>query len=146
MASIQKRNGRYHVRVRRQNFLSQCKSFQYKVDALKWAADTERAIDTNQLFNGLDYTVAELLERYGAEITPKKQSAEIEQYRIDKLTGTYTYADGSKHVGEFRDGKAHGQGTRTYAGGNKYVGEWKDGERHETGTKLCLCSLRCRAA
>ena len=85
MASIQKRNGRYHVRVRRQNFPSQCKSFQYKADALKWAADTERAIDTDQLFNGLDYTVAELLERYGAEITPKKKSAEIEQYRIDKL-------------------------------------------------------------
>ena len=47
--------------------------------------------------------------------------------------GTYTSAKGDKYVGEFRDGKYHGQGTETFGGG-KYVGEYKDGKRWE-GTK-----------
>ena len=37
----------------------------------------------------------------------------------------YTYANGSKYVAEWKDGKQHGQGTYTYANGDKYVGELK---------------------
>ena len=40
------------------------------------------------------------------------------------------------YVGEFKDGKRHGQGTFTNSrldGG--YVGEWKDGEKHGQGTE-----------
>ena len=32
------------------------------------------------------------------------------------------------YVGEFKDGKEHGQGTNIWSNGNKYVGEWKDGK------------------
>ena len=32
------------------------------------------------------------------------------------------------YVGEFKDGKYHGQGTYTYPDGRKYVGEFKDDE------------------
>ena len=32
-----------------------------------------------------------------------------------------------KYVGEFKDGKEHGQGTITFLDGRKYVGEMKDG-------------------
>ena len=32
-----------------------------------------------------------------------------------------------KYVGEYKDGKQHGQGTKTYSDGEKYVGEWKEG-------------------
>ena len=32
-----------------------------------------------------------------------------------------------KYVGEFKDNKPNGQGTWTYYNGDKYVGEWKDG-------------------
>ncbi len=39
--------------------------------------------------------------------------------------GTFTYADGRKYVGEFKDDKMHGQGTLTVADGGKFVGEWK---------------------
>ncbi len=65
--------------------------------------------------------------------------------------GTYTWSDGRKYVGEFKDGIKHGQGTYTwsdgrkydrgmeeweingqgtftYPDGEKYVGEWKDGK------------------
>ena len=41
--------------------------------------------------------------------------------------GTVTSPYG-KYVGEFKDGKKHGQGTYTWSDGSKYVGEYKDGE------------------
>jgi len=55
--------------------------------------------------------------------------------RWSKCTGTYTFADGTKYVGEFNDGKENGQGTYTFANGNKYVGEFKDGYINGQGTK-----------
>jgi len=48
--------------------------------------------------------------------------------------GTYTFSDGRKYVGEFKDGKKHGQGTFTTPYGNKYVGEFKDGKQDGQGT------------
>jgi hypothetical protein len=38
----------------------------------------------------------------------------------------YTWPSGDKYIGEYKDGKMHGQGTYTYANGDKYVGEFKD--------------------
>jgi len=34
--------------------------------------------------------------------------------------------DGAKYVGEWKDGKYHGQGTYTLADGGKYIGEVKE--------------------
>ena len=52
--------------------------------------------------------------------------------------GSYTSADGSKYVGEWKDGKPNGLGTYTIASGpnkgDKYVGEWKDDTRNGKGT------------
>ena len=48
--------------------------------------------------------------------------------------GTYTWPDGQKYVGESKDGKSHGQGTHTWPSGQKYVGEYKDGKKHGKGT------------
>ena len=53
--------------------------------------------------------------------------------------GTYAYADGDKHVGEYKDGKKDGQGTFTFGpnsewAGDKYVGEFKDGDFNGQGT------------
>ncbi len=50
--------------------------------------------------------------------------------------GTYTYfadggAVGAKYVGEWKDGKKHGQGTFITSDGDKRVGEWKDGGIHK---------------
>jgi len=52
--------------------------------------------------------------------------------------GTYTFANGDKYVGEWKDGKNNGQGTYTYANGDKYVGEWKDGKNNGQGTYFSL--------
>jgi len=47
--------------------------------------------------------------------------------------GTYTFADGHKYVGEFRDGLHHGQGTYTFPDGHKYVGEFRGDKFHGRG-------------
>jgi len=49
-------------------------------------------------------------------------------------TGTKTFPNGAKYVGEFKDGKLHGQGTGTFADGSKYVGEHKDEKFSGQGT------------
>ena len=41
---------------------------------------------------------------------------------------------GTKYVGEYKDGKRHGQGTFTHSDGGKYVGEWKDDKPNGQGT------------
>ena len=48
--------------------------------------------------------------------------------------GTYTATNGTKYVGDHKYGKKHGHGTFTTAKGNNYVGEWKDGKKHGQGT------------
>ena len=48
--------------------------------------------------------------------------------------GTYTWSDGQKYVGEFKDNKFNGQGTITFPDGAKYVGEFKDDKREGQGT------------
>ena len=40
--------------------------------------------------------------------------------------GTYTFANGDKYVGEFKDHKANGLGTHTYPNGSIKRGIWKD--------------------
>ena len=41
---------------------------------------------------------------------------------------TYTYPDGGKYVGKFKDGKKNGQGKFTYTDGGWYDGSWKEGQ------------------
>ena len=49
--------------------------------------------------------------------------------------GTYTYPDGSKYVGGYKNDRRHGQGTYTYPDGRKYVGGWKYDNQHGQGTE-----------
>jgi len=45
---------------------------------------------------------------------------------IGQETGVlYLWENGTKYMGECKDGKKHGQGTTTYSTGIKYVGEFK---------------------
>jgi len=45
--------------------------------------------------------------------------------------GTFTWTDGAKYVGEWKDDKQHGQGTLTYADGRVEKGIWKNGQLPE---------------
>ena len=42
--------------------------------------------------------------------------------------GTYTWADGEKYVGEWKEGKKHGQGTYTYVNGVEERGYYMNDE------------------
>ena len=48
--------------------------------------------------------------------------------------GTFTYTDGSKYTGEWKNGKWHGEGISTLRGVGTYDGEFKDDEYHGLGT------------
>ena len=54
--------------------------------------------------------------------------------RYHNCYGTYTWPDGNKYVGEFKEDKRNGQGTFTFLNGSKYVGEFKDGKMQGQGT------------
>jgi len=46
-----------------------------------------------------------------------------------KETGLlYTWEDGTKYIGEWKDGKKHGQGTLTSHDGRKEVGVWRESQ------------------
>jgi len=48
---------------------------------------------------------------------------------IGEETGVlYLWENGTKYMGEWKDGKKHGQGTETWSSGWKYVGEWREGK------------------
>jgi hypothetical protein len=47
--------------------------------------------------------------------------------------GTYQYGDGSKWVGDFKDGTPEGQGTCYYVNGDKYVGKFEKHAPHGEG-------------
>ena len=48
--------------------------------------------------------------------------------------GNYTYANGNKYVGEWKDNQKTGQGIFTWTSGNIYVGEFKDNKNNGQGT------------
>jgi len=52
--------------------------------------------------------------------------------------GTFTYGkgkwEGDKYEGEFKDGYRNGQGSFTWSDEGKYEGKWKNGKFHGQGT------------
>lgn len=88
MATIRPMRDKWQAIVRRKGYPSQCKSFELRKDAEKWARQQERAIDAG---HWVDRTEAEqtilgdLLMRYAKEISTTKRGAEIETIRINAL-------------------------------------------------------------
>ncbi len=48
--------------------------------------------------------------------------------------GIYTWPDGRRYEGRFRNGRRHGRGIYTWPSGSRYEGQWKAGRRHGLGT------------
>ena len=48
--------------------------------------------------------------------------------------GAYTYLNGDRYVGQFKDDKFNGQGTFSFSIGDVFVGEFKDGKINGLGT------------
>ena len=84
MASIIKRNGKYHVRVRRHGSRTVCKTFTYRKDAIRWANDRERLIESG-IGNVQDTGMLAILDRYEQSVSKQKKSYDVEKYRIQTI-------------------------------------------------------------
>ena len=47
--------------------------------------------------------------------------------------GRFTWIDGNRYEGEWRDGEFHGRGAFAWADGDRYGGEWRAGKPHGRG-------------
>ena len=107
MASIEKRSGNWRAKVRKSGSSSLNKTFTKKSDAVRWAAETERAIRLGSLASK-DCTVRELLQRYADKVSLGKKSVAVERLRIRKLSHSWV-ADilvseiRPHHIAKFRD-------------------------------------------
>ena len=83
MASIRERDGKYQVRVIRKGHRALSSTFTNRGDAVKWARATEVEIERGAIVSGTRCpTLAEAIERYVAECTPRKKSARSERYLL----------------------------------------------------------------
>ena len=60
-------------------------------------------------------------------------SAEVINNANDSQKLRVVFPDGSKYIGQMKDGKRHGQGRFISAHGSEYRGEFRDGEPHGKG-------------
>ena len=51
--------------------------------------------------------------------------------------GTYIFKNKSRYIGEYENGKKHGQGIFYYPDGSRYEGSWIDDVRNGTGCFFC---------
>ncbi len=88
MASIRKHGNKWQARITRRATSPLAKSFLSKSDAERWARQAESQLDQG---NFVDITearrtsIAEMIERYRVEVTPKKKGAKQEGYRLNVL-------------------------------------------------------------
>jgi integrase len=89
MATIRKHRERWQVQVRRKGYAPISRSFLKKSDAEEWARHIEIQVDRRLLptdAKALDkITLRQILQRYIAEILPKKRAGEVERKLLDAL-------------------------------------------------------------
>ena len=85
MASIRRRNGRYHAQVRRRGYPQATRSFTNLVAANKWVRSVEVDQERGEFLPRVTMTVNELLLRYESEEVPKQKGARHEFWRSSFL-------------------------------------------------------------
>ena len=112
MASIRKRNGKYQALVRRIGVGQIGKSFLTRKEAERWARQTEIQIESGafqlQREEAAIPTMREAIERYAAEITPKKRGSISEKIRLNAMqrmewTRISIAKVSSRQIAEYRD-------------------------------------------
>lgn len=85
MATIVERSAGWQAKIRRKGYPAQSRTFDSKADAEKWARGVEHAMDRGCFVDSREAertTLAEALERYEREVTPRKKGAKQERLRI----------------------------------------------------------------
>ena len=83
MATIRKRNDRYHVQIRKNGYSSLTKTFTSLTVARKWAAGVEADMERRLHVTPPDNTtVGDLLEKYDREVLPTHKGQQAEWYRL----------------------------------------------------------------
>lgn len=111
MATFRQRAGRWQARVQRQGYPDTTKTFDTRQDAEKWARAVEREQDLGSyVFRGEAErtTLAELLERYSKEVSPKfkghrEQLWKIGVIRRDRIADYSLVALSPKILADYRD-------------------------------------------
>lgn len=88
MATIRQLRDKWQAIVRRKGFPNQSKTFDLRKDAEKWGRQQERQIDAGEWVDRTEAqqtTLAELLDRYGKEVSITKRGADVELIRINAL-------------------------------------------------------------
>ena len=83
MATIDKRsNGRWRVRIRNRRAPALSETFTRKLDAERWARDTEILIEQGNFTQSYVHlkTLRDILEKYRNDITSKKRGRDSENY------------------------------------------------------------------
>lgn len=111
MATFRQRSGRWQARIQRTGYPDVTKTFAARQDAEKWARSVEREQDTGAFIHRAEAertTLAELLDRYGKEISPQHKGHREELWKIgvilrDKIASYSLVALTPKIVASYRD-------------------------------------------
>ena len=111
MASFRKRNGKWHVQIRKSGCPQITKSFIQKKDAQLWAKKLELRIETQgaiPIYNHQLKTLGDVLSGYRNKITAKKRGAIPEGYRLDKIirndiASIHIDKLATSHISQYRD-------------------------------------------
>ena len=94
MASIRRRNGRYHVQIRKNGYQTITHTLSSLSLARKWAAGVEADMERHLYIEVSEsITLLSLLNRYQDEVIPLHKGSKSEKYRIQHL---------KKHLGHLR--------------------------------------------
>ncbi|MEY3703748.1 MAG: hypothetical protein RLZZ561_1368 [Pseudomonadota bacterium] len=89
MATITKRDTGWLVQIRRKGHTSKSRTFRLRAEALEWARAVEAKLDMGHGELGRPpakgLKLSDLIDRYLAEVTPRKLSCETERSRLTKL-------------------------------------------------------------
>ena len=109
MASIRKRNGKWHAQVRRANCKSITKTFTLKKYAERWARDMEQKLDRQELrIDHQEATLRDLVNRYLIEVVLLKRSNEsegivLQSFLKEKFVDLSIYKINAEHFAKYRD-------------------------------------------
>ena len=108
MASIRRRNGRYHVQIRKNGYPSVTKTFIHLKTAKKWASGVEADMERHR-YCPIPETIllGGLLTRYETEVLPTHKSHQVEHYRLKQLNQHFSSLKltelTSQEVARYRD-------------------------------------------